>query len=222
VKGINEIVQAVRTRLGVGSDIPDSAALTKELGVQLAKLNRLNKEAESIKSGLALIALRSGDGGKASTDKLERLARERNAIQAVVDALRPEIAAALETERAADLDGRWDESQRLSELIVTAAARADVVIRESADALAATIAEVKAVVSEFETSLPERAPGFNSGNPSAIASNGNTIALAAIEALIRGEGSEAPSFEEIAKKEITVRFYMRETATEAGAQDLEG
>jgi uncharacterized protein (UPF0335 family) len=72
--------------------------LTQELGAQLGKLNRLDKDIATINSGLAVAAL-GADGGKASIDRLERLEWERPALQATVDALRTEIAAAIKKER---------------------------------------------------------------------------------------------------------------------------
>jgi hypothetical protein len=72
--------------------------LTQELGTQLGKLNQLDKDIETINRGLAVAAL-GADGGKASTNKLAALERERPALQAIVNRLRTEIAAAIRKER---------------------------------------------------------------------------------------------------------------------------
>ncbi len=72
--------------------------LTQELGAQLGKLNRLDKDIATINSGLAVAAL-GADGGKASIDRLERLEGERPALEATVNRLRTEIAGAIRAER---------------------------------------------------------------------------------------------------------------------------
>jgi hypothetical protein len=72
--------------------------LTQELGTQLGKLNQLDKDIETINRGLGVAAL-GADRGKASIDRLERLERERPALQAIVNRLRTEIVAAIKAER---------------------------------------------------------------------------------------------------------------------------
>jgi hypothetical protein len=88
------ILQAIRSKFA--ADMPDSEALTRELSGWLKKLDANEANTQAVRDGLALDAI--SNGGKASTDKLERLARERTAVQATVDALRVEIETALKAE----------------------------------------------------------------------------------------------------------------------------
>jgi hypothetical protein len=100
------ILDAIRSRFA--PDALDSEGLRQELDGWLAKLDQNAANADTVKRGLALAAIR--DGGKTSTDKLEQLDRERVAIQATVDALRVEIEAALSAE--ADTARAADRAQR--------------------------------------------------------------------------------------------------------------
>jgi hypothetical protein len=71
---------------------------SEALGVALAKLNKNGQQIQAVSDGLAVAAL-GADRGKASIDRLERLERERPALQSIVDALRTEVVAAIKAER---------------------------------------------------------------------------------------------------------------------------
>jgi hypothetical protein len=72
--------------------------LSRELSSELTKLNKLEQQIKVVKDGLA-VAAQGADRGKASTDKLERLEGERPALEASINRLRTEIAAAIRLER---------------------------------------------------------------------------------------------------------------------------
>lgn len=194
------ILQTIRTKFAV--DMLDSAALTQELGDWLAKQNKNEQDTQAIRGGLALDAIRSIDGGKTSTDKLERLGREHTAIEATIAVLRTEIAAATAREKAAEVQARRAESQRLGDVYIAATRTADAARAALADALA----ETKQAQVAFERSLSTRVPGY----VSMIASAGAAFAFDAVRAQLLPEVARppVPTLEAMARDEVAAALRM--------------
>jgi hypothetical protein len=201
------ILEQIRSKLEIGADVPNSKALTQARNVEQTKLDKKDRDIQAVKDGLALAAL-GADGGQASTDRLERLGRERTALQAIVDALRTEIATALEAERTAADQAQWDKSAERGGRLLAAATPADAAVRVLVD----TLQELKSEQRAFESSLPDRPPGY----VSPIASDGTAIALDRIKASWRGDGSveRVSSLEAVAKEEVAIALGMRPVASQ--------
>jgi hypothetical protein len=152
--GFGEIVDAVRSKLKLGADIPNSAALTQELGNQLAMLNQNEKDTQALEAGLALDTIKSADRGRTTTDKLERLGKDRRAIENTVKSLRARIAEALDSERAAATAKQWIEARGLGAEL-QAAARA---VMEGTDDLQMAVKNFAILEEKYCNTLPQKVP----------------------------------------------------------------
>ena len=72
--------------------------LSRELRVELRKLDKLEQQIKVVKDGLA-VAAQGADRGKARSDELERLEGERPMLEGSINRLRTEIAGAIRAER---------------------------------------------------------------------------------------------------------------------------
>jgi hypothetical protein len=96
------ILQSIRERLGAAPDLPDSKVLAQALGDKLQEINTVNAEILAHEERLPLDVIQSSDGGEASGRELADLKIKRDRLSATCDALRREIAAALEREADAE------------------------------------------------------------------------------------------------------------------------
>lgn len=145
-------LETLKKRIG-GTGTPTSAQLTQQLGIELGKLNQLDKEMETVRAGLAIDAL-GDDGGKGSTDRLAQLSRDREARQAIVDALRVEIAGARDNERTAATTKQWLVARGLGDAQAARAQR----VEADTERLLKGIKEYIVGNHEFAASLPMRPP----------------------------------------------------------------
>jgi predicted nucleic acid-binding Zn-ribbon protein len=151
------ILQQIRTKLGVGSEMPDSAALTQALGDLNARINQNRADAAAIEASIPGAVIASIDGAATERRKLERLESEHTALVKTATATRREIAEALAREKAAELDGKWERAERLGDELK----EAGVEFRAAYDALISAARKVLAVNDRFVESVPVKAPDWS-------------------------------------------------------------